>query len=108
MEKRTAEIENGARLRYSAIAWQLPINRSATKEAGISQMIALYKVEANFVFALCPLIYEKRRLIWKHQALLTLFTSINQTVHSTYIYKSRNDRLFVSYPISFSALSHQG
>jgi len=77
-------------------------------EAGISQMIALYKVEANFAFAVRPLIYEKHRLFWKHQALFTLFTSINQTLHSTYIYKSRSNRHFFSHPVSLSALSHQG
>jgi hypothetical protein len=32
-------------------------------EAGISQIIALYKVEENFAFAARPLIYEKHRLV---------------------------------------------
>jgi hypothetical protein len=56
VNKRTAEIENCACLRHSVIAEALPINRSTTMEAGISQMIALYKVGANFALAVRSLI----------------------------------------------------
>lgn len=75
-------------------------------EAGIYQMIALYKVEENFALAARPLIYEKHRLMRKYRALLSLFTSIDEALHSTYINRSSSTRLLLCL-LSYQLLSTQ-